>query len=117
MADDRDRDSDRETRRTTIVTTDGDGRGSAAIILLVVVVAILLAVLFFGGVFDRDDEDQLNVELNTPDVNVNLPESTLPPPPPIIVAPDTQAPPPDVNVNITTQPAEENLDNAVSNSG
>lgn len=105
MADDNDSDLN---RKHTIVTTDGDGRGNAAIILLVALVAILLAVLFFGGVFDRNDESDLNVDVNAPpDINVNVPATQVPPP--VIIAPDTQAPPPDVNINVVTPPPEENL--------
>lgn len=109
MAEDRDPD----TERTTIVTTDGDGRGSAGIILIVALIAILLAVLFFGGLFDRDDERDVNLDI-APDVNLTLPDTQLPPPPPVIVVPEGQAPPPDVNVNITTPPPEpaENLSDA-----
>jgi hypothetical protein len=109
VAEDRERETDRK-REHTIITTDGDGRGSAAIILLVALVAILLAVLFFGGIFDRDDETDLNIGVNTPpDVNLIVPE-TQPLPPPVIIAPDTQAPPPDVNVNVSLPPpAEDNL--------
>ena len=120
MADDNDRDSDRITKRT-IVTSDGDGRRSATIILLVALVAILLAVLFFGGTFDRDDESDLNIDVNAPpDINLTLPE-TQPLPPPVIIPPDTQAPPPDVNVNVALPPpAEDNLgdvEGVTTNSG
>jgi hypothetical protein len=100
------KDGDRE-ERTTIVTSDGDGRGSAAMILLVVAVAILLAVLFFGGVFDRDDDsDDLNVDINTtPDLNMAMPQTA--PPPQVIVVPGAQTPPADVNVSVTAPPPEE----------
>jgi hypothetical protein len=98
VADDRERD----TERTTIVTTDGDGRGSAGLILLVALIVILLAVLFFGGVFDRDDASDLNLAVTTPDANLAMP----PAPPQVIVVPEGQAQPPDVNVNITTPPPE-----------
>jgi len=115
VADDRERDSE----RTTIVTTDGDGRGSAGIILVVALIAILLAVLFFGGVFDRGvDDDELNVDINTPDMNVTLPETQTP----VIVVPEVQAPP-DINVNVTTPPPEapaddvSNTESVVTNSG
>ncbi len=114
MADERERD----TERTTIVTTDGDGRSSAGIILVVALIAILLAVLFFGGIFDRDDERDDNLDI-APDVNVTMPDAQLPPPP-VIVVPDTQAPPPDVSVNVTAPPpAEEqgNADSVETNSG
>ncbi|MDP9421310.1 MAG: hypothetical protein M3Q19_00485 [Pseudomonadota bacterium] len=120
MADDNQRDADRE-KRTVIVTTDGERRGSGVIILLVALVVILLAVLFFGGIFDRDDESDLNIDLNAPpDINLTLPE-TQPLPPPVIIPPDTQAPPPDVNVNVALPPpAEDNLsdvEGVTTNSG
>lgn len=108
MADDREGDSE----RTTIVTSDGGRRGSAGIIVLVALVVIVLAVLFFAGVFDRGDERELNVEVNTPDVNVIVPET----PTPVVTVPEAQVPP-DVNVNVTTpplEPPEENLGNTES---
>jgi hypothetical protein len=111
MAEDKDREPDRDTRHT-IITTDGDGRGNAAIILLVALVAILLAVLFFGGVFDRDDQNDLNIDVNAPpDINLTLPE-TQTQPPPIVIPPETQTPPPDVNVNVTVPPTDDNLGNS-----
>ena len=115
MADDRERD----TERTTVVTSDRGGRGGTGIILVLVVILIILALLFFAGVFDRRDEPELNVTVNTPDVNVIVPETQLPP----LTVPEVQPPPPDVNVNVTTPPPElpeENLSNtgtAVNNSG
>jgi hypothetical protein len=101
-------DSERETERTTIVRSDGDGRGSAWIILVVALIVIILALLFFGGVFDRD-ESELNVQINTPDVNVIVPETQVP----VVTVPEVQVPP-DVNVNVITPPAEppeQNLSN------
>jgi hypothetical protein len=120
VADNNERDSDNE-RRTTIVTTDGGRRGSGVIILLVALVIILLAALFFGGVFDRNDESDLNIDVNAqPDINLMLPE-TEPLPPPVVIPPDTQAPPPDVNVNVALPPpAEDNLsdvEGVTTNSG
>jgi hypothetical protein len=119
VADDREPD----TERTTIVTTDGGDRGSSWIVLLLAVIAILLAVLFFTGVFDRgDDDDELNVDVNTPDMNaMMLPPETQTP---VIVVPGAQvpAPPPDINVNVTAPPPEPPADNLsnesnVTNSG
>ena len=110
VADDR----ERETERTTVVTSDR-GRGGAGIILVLAVILIILALLFFAGVFDRDDEPELNVTVNSPDVNVIVPETQLPP----LTVPEVQ-PLPDVNVNVTTPPPElpeENLSNTVTNSG
>jgi hypothetical protein len=109
VAEDKEREPDRDTKQT-IVTTEGSGSGNAAIILLVALVAILLAVLFFGGVFDRDDQSDLNIDVNAPpDVNLTLPETQ---PPPVVIPPDTQTPPPDVNVNVNVPPADDNLGNA-----
>ena len=110
MADDR----ERETDRTTIIRSDGDGRGNPALILVVALIVILLAVLFFAGVFDRGDERDINVD--TPDVNVIVPQTQVP----VVQTPELY-PPPDVNVNVTTPPPlpEENLGNTtiVNNSG
>jgi flagellar basal body-associated protein FliL len=103
VADDRERD----TEHTTIVTRDGDGRGSAGIMLIVALIVIVLAVLFFTGVFDRNDNSDLNVTVNSPDVNVIVPETQLPP----LTTPVTQPPPPDVNVNVSTPPPEPPTDN------
>lgn len=97
MADDRESD----TERTTIVTTDRDGRGSARIVLAVLAILILLAVLFFGGVFDREDERDLNVAIETPDVNLIVPETQVP----VVEVPPVEVPP-DVNVNVITPPPE-----------
>ena len=109
MAEDKERESDRDSQHT-IVTTDGGRRGSGAIIVLAVLVVILLAVLFFGGIFDRDDRSDLNIDVNAPpDINLTVPESQ-PLPPPVILPPETQTPPPDVNVNVALPPpAEDNL--------
>jgi len=112
-------DSERDSERTTIVTSDGDGRGSAAIVLVVVVlIVILLAALFFGGAFNRGEERELNVDINTPDVNVIVPQTQVP----VVTVPEVQVPS-NVNVNMATPPTElpeENLSNtgtAVTNSG
>ena len=99
MADDRERKTER-----TIVTSDGDRGGSGAIIAIVVLlVIVLLAVLFFSGVLNRDENPELNVMVNTPGVNVVMPDSQVPPLTPM---PEAQAPPPNVNVNVTTPPPE-----------
>ena len=116
MADDR----ERETERTTIVKSDGDGRGSAALVIALIALLLVLAALFFGGIFDRDEDEDLNVQLNQPGVNVIMPPETLPPVT-TMPMPDVQAPPPDINVNVTTPPAElpeENLTNTeIGNTG
>jgi hypothetical protein len=114
MADDRERKTER-----TIVTSDGERGGSGAVIaILVLLVVVLLAVLFFSGVFNRDDQQDLNVEVNTPDVNVIVPPTQLPPLTPM---PEGQSPP-DVNVNVTTPPPAPtdnlgNTANTATNSG
>jgi hypothetical protein len=113
VADDR----DRETKRTIIVADDGR-RGSTGIILLVALILIVLAVLFFAGVFNRGDDRALNVQVNTPDVNVIVPQSQVP----VTPLPQTQVPPP-VNVNVVTPPIEQppgnlsNTETSVTNSG
>jgi hypothetical protein len=112
VADDR----ERETERTTVVRSDGDGRSSAALVIAVIALLIVLAVVFFSGILNRNDDQDLNVEFNQPGVNVIVPDTQLPP----LTPPITQPPPPDVNVNVTTPPPppEENLGNsAVNNSG
>jgi hypothetical protein len=103
MADDRERDNE----RTTIVTRDGNRGGGAGIILVVALIIIILAVLFFGGVFDRHEEPEMNVTVNSPDVNVIVPDTQLPP----LTVPEGQAPPPNVNVNVATPPPEPPVDN------
>jgi hypothetical protein len=109
---------ERETEHTTIVTRDGNGRGGAAIILVVALIVILLAVLFFSGVVNRHEEPELNVMVNSPDVNVVVPPTSLPP----LTVPEGQVPPPNVNVNVTTppEPPVDNLSNTantVTNTG
>ncbi len=84
---DRDRESLRETERTTIIQTDGDrGGGSGVIIAIVVllVLGVLLFLLFGGGLGGGGDEGDVNVnveapeitmpDVEVPDVNVTLPE-------------------------------------------
>ena len=111
-------DSERHTERTTIITSEGNGRGTAMIVLVAALIVIILAMLFFGGMFNRDDARELNVDINTPDVNVILPQTQVP----VVTVPEAQVPP-DANVNVTTPPPdlpEDNLSNtetAVTNSG
>jgi type IV secretory pathway VirB10-like protein len=114
MADDK----ERETQRTTVVRSDGDGRSSAAIVIAVIALLIVaLAVVFFSGILQRNNNQDLNVELNQPGVNVIVPDTQLPP----LTTPEVQSPPPDVNINVTTPPPqlpEENVGNSViTNSG
>lgn len=115
MADDRERD----TERTTIIKRDGNGRGGAWMILLVALIVLILAVLFFAGAFNRGGDRDVNVDINTPDVNVIMPETQVP----VVPIPQTE-PPPDVNVNVTTPSAEPppetnlgNTENVLANTG
>ncbi|HMJ94025.1 MAG TPA: hypothetical protein VK472_08000 [Allosphingosinicella sp.] len=79
---DRDREPLRESERTTIITSDGDrGRGGGAIIAVVVILAvlILLFVLFGGSLNKAADEVGVNVNVDTPkvevpNVDINVPE-------------------------------------------
>jgi hypothetical protein len=79
---DRDREPLRESERTTIITSDGNrGRGSGAVIAVVVILAVLvlLFVLFGGGLNRAADEVGVNVNVDTPkvevpDINVKVPE-------------------------------------------
>jgi hypothetical protein len=79
---DRDREPLRESERTTIITSDGDrGRGSGVLIAVVVILAllILLFVLFGGGFNRAADEVGVNVNVDTPkieipDIDVKVPE-------------------------------------------
>jgi hypothetical protein len=79
---DPDREPIRESERTTIISTDGDrGRGGGAIIAVVVILAvlILLFVLFGGNLNRAADEVGVNVDVETPkvempNVDINVPE-------------------------------------------
>ena len=79
---DPDREPLRESERTTIITTDGDrGRGGGAIIAVVVILAVLvLLFVLFGGSLNRAaDEVGVNVDVETPkvevpNVDINVPE-------------------------------------------
>ena len=79
---DPDREPLRESERTTIITSDGGRRGgSGAIIAVVVILAvlILLFVLFGGGLNKAADEVGVNVDVETPkvempNVDINVPE-------------------------------------------
>ena len=71
---DRDRETVRDTERTTtVVHTDGDrGRGGGLIIAVVLIVA-LLALLFFlfgGGLNRAGDEVGVNVDVDAPELKV-----------------------------------------------
>ena len=79
---DPDREPIRETERTTIITSDGDRGGGGGIIIAVVViiaVLILLFVLFGGSLNKAADEVGVNVDVETPkvempNVDINVPE-------------------------------------------
>ena len=78
------RETVRDTERTTIIQTDGGrDRGGGGVILAVVLILALLAVLYFvfSGSFNRAaDSVGVNVNVETPkvevpDVDVKVPES------------------------------------------
>jgi hypothetical protein len=79
---DPDREPLRESERTTIITSDGDrGGGGGAIIAVVVILAvlILLFVLFGGNLNKAADEVGVNVNVETPkvempNIDINVPE-------------------------------------------
>jgi hypothetical protein len=84
---DRDREPPRDTERTTIITSDGDrGRGSGVLIAVVVILAvlILLFVLFGGSLNRAADEVGVNVNVDTPQVEM----------------PDIDVKVPDIDVNV-----------------
>ena len=93
---DPDREPLRESERTTIITTDGDrGRGGGAIIAVVVILAvlILLFVLFGGSLNRAADEVGVNVDVETPkvempNIDINVPEKIE------VDLPDTKDEPP-----------------------
>jgi hypothetical protein len=80
---DRDRETVRETdRTTTVVQTDGGRGGGGGIILAVILILVVLGVLWFlfGGGFNRA-ADKVGVNVNVeapkvalPDVNLKVPE-------------------------------------------
>ena len=79
---DRDRDTVRETNRTTVIDTSGGGRrgGGLAVALILLVALLALLFFFFGGGLNRAaDEVGVDVNVDTPnvevpDVNVKIPE-------------------------------------------
>jgi hypothetical protein len=88
---DRERETVRDTERTTIIQTDGGrDRGGGGVILAILLILVLLGVLYFlfSGSFNRAADEvgvNVNVEapkIDVPDVNVpdkielNVPEKT-----------------------------------------
>ena len=70
---DRDRETVRETDRTTVVTSDGGGRGGSGWIIAILLLVALLAILFFlfgGGLNRAADEVGVNVNVEAPDVSL-----------------------------------------------
>jgi hypothetical protein len=81
---DRERETVRDTERTTtVIQTGGDRGGGGGVLLAVLVILVLLAVLYFvfSGSFNRAaDNVGVNVNVETPkvevpDVDVKVPES------------------------------------------
>jgi hypothetical protein len=79
---DRERETIRDTERTTVVHTDSDGGGGGGIVLVVILILVVLAVLYFvfSGSFNRAaDEVGVNVNVGAPsvavpDVNLKVPD-------------------------------------------
>jgi hypothetical protein len=79
---DRDRETIRDTERTTVVQTEGGRRGGGALlaIVLIILLLVLLFFLFGRGMLDRaGDEVGVNVDVDAPkvdvpDVDVKIPE-------------------------------------------
>ena len=80
---DRERETVRDTERTTtVIQTDGDRGGGGGVLLAVLVIIVLLAVLYFvfSGSFNRAADNigvNVNVEapkVDMPDVNIKVPE-------------------------------------------
>ena len=82
---DRERETVRDTDRTTIIRTDGDrDRGGSGVLIAVVLIIALLGLLFFlfGGSFFNRAADNVGVNVNVaapkidvPDINVKVPDN------------------------------------------
>ena len=77
---DRERETVRDTERTTtVIQTDGDRGGGGGLVLAVLVIVVLLAVLYFvfSGSFNRaSDNVGVNVNVDTP--KVEMPQVVVP---------------------------------------
>ena len=80
---DRERETVRDTERTTtVIQTDSDRGGGGGVLLAVLVIIVLLAVLYFvfSGSFNRAADNvgvNVNVEapkVDMPDVNIKVPD-------------------------------------------
>jgi hypothetical protein len=80
---DRERETVRDTERTTtVIQTDGDRGGGGGMLLAVLLIVVLLAILYFvfSGSFNRAaDEVGVNVNVEAPkvavpDVNIDVPD-------------------------------------------
>lgn len=80
---DRERETVRDTERTTtVIQTDGDRGGGGGVLLAVLVIVVLLAVLYFvfSGSFNRAADNvgvNVNVDapkVDVPDVNLKVPD-------------------------------------------
>ena len=80
---DRERETVRDTERTTtVIQTDGDRGGGGGVLLAVLVILVLLAVLYFvfSGSFNRAADNvgvNVNVEapkVDVPDVDLKVPD-------------------------------------------
>ena len=75
---DRERETVRDTERTTVVHTDG-GRGGGGLLLAVILILVLLAVLYFlfSGSFNRA-ADEVGVNVNVEAPKVDMPDIKVP---------------------------------------
>ena len=79
---DRERETVRDTERTTVIQTGGDRGGGGGVLLAVLVIVVLLAVLYFvfSGSFNRAADNvgvNVNVDapkIDVPDVNLKVPD-------------------------------------------
>ncbi len=80
---DRERETVRDTERTTtVIQTDGDRGGGGGVLLAVLLIIVLLAILYFvfSGSFNRAADEvgvNVNVEapkVEVPDVDINMPD-------------------------------------------